>query len=94
MPASPVTIVIATPTISHRLKSVSDRNVAKPAEDILRALGAEVRPAVFWVECEDKQVQRLLTSYLSGVKAEVLAQHRTGQFASRGGRGFAKSRLS
>ena len=90
MPTAPVTIVIATPKTSHRLRSVNDRNVAQPAEDILRALGADVRPAVFWVECDDKQVQRLLTSYLTEVKAEVLVQSRSGRFASRGGRGFAK----
>ncbi|GLS43714.1 hypothetical protein [Methylobacterium brachythecii] len=90
MSAAPVTIMIATPKGRHRLVGESDRNVTQPAEQILRALGADVRPAIFWVECEDKTVQSVLTSYLSGVKAEVLAHsRRKGTFQSKGGRGFS-----
>ncbi|GJE78419.1 MULTISPECIES: hypothetical protein [Methylorubrum] len=74
MTPATVAIVIATPAGLRHLASPSERAAAGPAEEVLRGLGSAVRGASFWVQCADPAARARLTSYLWGVKAEILAE--------------------
>ncbi|WP_238311214.1 hypothetical protein [Methylobacterium organophilum] len=73
-----VAIVVATPRDLRRMVGTSEREVAGPAEDLLRSLGPGLLGSRIWVLTRDPGMRRRLIRYLRDVKRDVLAEIRRG----------------